>query len=604
MSNITYIDYTVIIVYLLSMALVGVVFERFNKNTDDFVRSGCRATWWLVGSSSFMTAFSAWTFTGAAGAAFDAGWSFTVIFFTNAVGFLIQALFLAPWFRQLRAVSIPEVIRGRFNVQTQQFCAYLGTIVGMIGAAITLYGLAVFTSTVFGFNITVVICALGCVVLFYSCLSGNWAVMATDFIQAIILFPLTVLIAILALMEIGGISGLLHEIEVQGLTEQYKLFNTGEFNDRVIDFSLMWAFGLLIFKCCGFMGLSAARRYFAVKDGKEAKKAAWLAFFLMLGGTFIWIIPPMVARLRFADAVMSVGGSKPAETAYAVISMKLLPQGMIGLMVVAMFAATMSSMDSGLNTNAAVFVNDIYPALCKLFRKKMLEGKKLLLLAQGWTLLMGIAIIMIAINFSQLKGVGVFRLMQELGAIFGSVIGVPMLLGLFIRKTPPWSAMAAILVAAIPSTIGYLSGKGYEFIQAIPWMASPWKIYVRFFLNAGVGSAVFILSALFYKYSPLDYVEKVKKFFTNMRTPVDFEKEVGGAVDLSQLLIIGCFCFVIGILICLLTVLPNTWGFTGRGGILFVGGSIAGVGLLLYLAGRRSVRELKKLQAESGENEK
>jgi solute:Na+ symporter, SSS family len=601
MSSISIIDYIVIGVYLVSMVLVGIVFKRFNQNTDDFVRSGCRATWWLVGTSSFMTAFSAWTFTGAAGAAYEAGWSFTVIFATNAIGFLVQALFLAPWFRQLRAVSIPEVVKRRFNVQTQQFVAYLGSFVGIFGAAITLYGLAVFTAAVFGMNIKVVIIALGVVVLFYSCTSGNWAVMATDFIQAIILFPLTLLIAILALIEIGGVGGLMHEIEVQGLTEQYKLFNTGEFNDRVIDFSLMWGLGLLIFKCCGYMGLSASRRYFAVKDGKEAKKAAWLAFFLMLGGTFIWIIPPMVARLRFADAVMSVGGSKPAETAFAIISMKLLPQGMVGLMVVAMFAATMSSMDTGLNTNAAVFINDIYPALCRVFRKKALEGRRLLFLAQAWTLVLGSIIIAIAINFSQLKGVGVFRLMQELGAVFGSVVGVPMLLGLFIRKTPPWSAMAAILIAAIPSAIGYMSGS--KIFADIPLLAEPWKIYVRFFLNAGVGGSVFIASALFYKYSPKEYMRHLNAFFTCMKTPVDFEKEVGGAVDLSQLLIVGAFTGIIGLLICLLTFIPNSWGFGGRSGILFVGGTITGVGLLLFLAGRRSVAEMKRLQQQAIEKE-
>lgn len=601
MNGIGVIDYVVIGVYLVSMALVGVVFKRFNRNADDFVRSGCRATWWLVGASSFMTAFSAWTFTGAAGAAFEAGWSFTIIFATNAIGFLVQALFLAPWFRQLRAVSIPEVVRRRFNAQTQQFIAYLGSFVGVFGAAITLYGLAVFTAAVFGMNIKIVIIALGAVVLFYSCTSGNWAVMATDFIQAIILFPLTLLIAILALVEIGGVSGLLHEIEAQGLTEQYKLFNTGEFNERVIDFSLMWGVGLLIFKCCGYMGLSAARRYFAVKDGKEAKKAAWLAFFLMLGGTFIWIIPPMVARLRFADAVMSVGGSKPAETAYAIISMKLLPQGMIGLMVVAMFAATMSSMDTGLNTNAAVFINDIYPALCRLFKKKAVEGRRLLFLAQAWTLLLGAVIITIAINFSQLKGVGVFRLMQEVGAVFGSVVGVPMLLGLFIRKTPPWSAMAAILCAAVPSAIGYMSGS--EFFKGIPLLEQPWKIYARIFLNAGVGGGVFILTSLFYKYSPGEYMKHLKAFFTCMHTPVDFEKEVGGAVDLSQLLIVGAFTTVTGAMICLLVFMPNSWGIDGRGGILFVGGMIASVGTLLYVAGWRSVKEMRRLKKQAAEQE-
>jgi len=599
--KISTIDYVVIGAYLVAMLLVGVVFKRFTRNSSDFIKSGCKASWWMAGASSFMTAFSAWTFTGAAGAAYEAGWTFTIIFFTNALGFLVQAIWLAPWFRQLRVSSVPEIVKKRFNVCTQQYIAYLGGFTGILGAAITLYGLAMFTSAVFGFRIDYVIITLGCVVLFYSFMSGNWAVMATDFIQAVILFPLTILIAVLALNEIGGVSGLLSEIQAQGLSSNYQLFKNGQFNERVVDFTLLWAVGLTINKLCGYMGISSGRRYIAVKDGKEASKAAWLAFALMLVGTFIWIIPPMVARLRFHELVMSMGGSKPAETAYAVISMQLLPPGMLGLMVIAMFSATMSSMDTGLNTNAAQFVNDIYPALCRWFKKKPVEGKKLLYLAQGWTIVLGIAIIMTAINFSNLKGVGVFRLMQELGAIFGSVIGVPMLLGIFIKKTPPWAAMAAMLIAAVPSLIGWMSGS--EMFSDISFLATPWKMHTRIILNSSVGTAVFLLSMLFYKRSAQDYKDRLTVFFKTMHTPVDFEKEVGGAVDMSQLLIVGMFTSVIGFLACFLAFIPETWGLNGRGGILLVSGSILIIGLILLGIGYNSRRNLKKLSNNSNNAE-
>ncbi|MBD3240152.1 MAG: hypothetical protein GF331_06165, partial [Chitinivibrionales bacterium] len=119
----TAVDYTVVGFYLLIMLALGVAFRRFNRNAIDYFRSGSRSLWWMVGSSAFMTAFSAWTFTGAASAAYTAGISIASIFIANTVGFFINAAVFAPWFRQTRATTLPEVLRARFDVPTQQVYA-------------------------------------------------------------------------------------------------------------------------------------------------------------------------------------------------------------------------------------------------------------------------------------------------------------------------------------------------------------------------------------------------------------------------------------------------------------------------------------------------
>ena len=115
--------------------------------------------------------------------------------------------------------------------------------------------------------------------------------------------------------------------------------------------------------------LGAAGRYFSVKDGKEAKKAALLSMILMLAGCIIWFLPPMVGRLFYADQVTAMTQlSNPQESAFAVACMNLLPPGMIGLMAVAMFAASISSLDVGINGCSSVFVMNVYPVAKALFR--------------------------------------------------------------------------------------------------------------------------------------------------------------------------------------------------------------------------------------------
>ncbi|MEL7485279.1 MAG: transporter, partial [Planctomycetota bacterium] len=186
------IEYLVIVGYLALLITMGAVFRSFNSNISDYFRNGCKGTWWLVGASAFMGVFSAWTFTGAAGAAFESGWSILIIFFANVVAFAIHAAFLAPWFRQLRAVTAPEVIKTRFGTTTQQAYAWLYAVLRMLQAAVWLWSLAVFISSVFDWTgmasaiglseVQFVIVIVGVVVLFYSVSGGSWAVMATDVI--------------------------------------------------------------------------------------------------------------------------------------------------------------------------------------------------------------------------------------------------------------------------------------------------------------------------------------------------------------------------------------------------------------------------------------
>ena len=80
MLSIRPLDYAIIAAYLLLRVGVGAAFTRFTRTSADYFRGGSRATWWLVGTSLYMGCFSAWTFTGAAGVAYLAGWSVVCIY--------------------------------------------------------------------------------------------------------------------------------------------------------------------------------------------------------------------------------------------------------------------------------------------------------------------------------------------------------------------------------------------------------------------------------------------------------------------------------------------------------------------------------------------
>ncbi|MEM8782121.1 MAG: hypothetical protein AAGE65_04610 [Planctomycetota bacterium] len=586
------IEYAVIAGYLVVLVAVGFVFKKLNRDDSDYFRNGCKGTWWLVGASAFMVQFSAWTFTGASGAAYEAGWSVMVIFLANVAGYFVAAAIFAPWFRQLRVVTVPEAIESRFGPTTQQLYAWVFVVLGLLYASLWLYGLSLFCASVFGYDIRAVVIVIGLIVLIYSTAGGSWAVMATDFLQTLILIPITLLVAWLCLRELGGVGGMMAGIEERGLASDYALVNEpGRFTGKNT-YTWVWAAAVFVAQIVKMNTVLASQRYYAVKTGGDARKAAALAGGLMLAGAFVWFIPPIAGRLLFSAEIDGMAVSKPAETAYAVTSMNLLPLGLTGLMVVAMLSATMSSMDSGLNKNAAMLVRDIVPAIARLFGIDYDKNKPRLRMAQVASLGFGVVIILITLYFVGQDGKGVFELMLDVGAMLALPLAVPMLWALFLRRVPGWAAICSIGFGFTVSAMGFFSGDlataAWSPVAGTAVFPDAWDFSTVVFANIAAASAGFLVTLPFWGTASLAYRAKADAFFERMHRPVDFAAEVGEGNDGHQLKIMGGFALVIGLCIAGLVLLPNE--LSGRLGILFVGGFVAAVGGVLWWAGQRQLR--------------
>ena len=582
--EISNIEYLVIAGYLALIITVGLYFRKFSSNTDDYFKGGSKGTWWLVGSSAFMSAFSAWTFTGAAGIAYEAGFTVIVIYVGNALGFFANFLFTGPWLRQMRVTTFPEAIALRFGEITQDFYAFYEVPIRILYSAMALYGLGIFCSAVFGYDINHVIIACGIVVLLYSATGGRWAVMATDFLQGLILIPLTLIVAWLCLDKLGGVSNFFQQIEAQGLTEAYSIVNSTTFFGGAYTWG--WVSAMMMKQFIVFNSMSAAPRYFSVKDGDEARKAALLGGVLMLIGSIVWMIPPITARLLYAEQVMAFDISKPAEASYAVVSISLLPVGLVGLIVVAILAATMSSMDTGLNTNVAILIKDIYPKLSRALKWKPKAEAALLSYGRLLTWLMGFLVVLLSLYFAQQDGSGIFEIMLKVGTLLLMPITIPLLWGMFIRQTPWWAALFSIACALVISCLAFfsISLTYFGFSQAYS-DGFNWNFQQQFFGVFGAGTFGFLLSTLFAPATDSEHRAKVNKFFTRMKTPIDFEKEIGEGNDLEQLTIIGRFGLAVAGFIFLLLFIPNP--MEGRliiFGLALVVGIVSG---LMIRAGRK-----------------
>ncbi len=585
-------DYLVILVYCLLMVAVGWSFKDSSQDISDYFRAGCRGTWWLVGASCFMQGFSAITFTGISGQAYIAGWSVMIIFWSNALGFFLQAAVFAPWFRQTRAITGGDVIYARFGRPTEQFYIYLGILASLLWSAVMLLGLSTFISTVFGLPLWGVIVFVGAVVGFYSVASGQWGVMATDFLQAVILIPMTVLVAVLCLRAVGGVSGLVEGIAAQNLAADFALIKPAEHSYSSLaqvaagSFTWGWLCAMALNAALGSVNLNASYKYLAVKDGREARRAAALAGMLMLVGSCLWFIPPMTARLLWADQVRAVQGvGNIADAAYAVASLQVLPRGLVGMLVVTMLAATMSTMDTGLTNTAGAITRNAYPPICRALGWRPLEGAALLRLGQVFNLLLGVAIVLLTLWLSvRGDGKGLFETMLDLMAMFGAPMTMPMVLGLFIRRTPSWAALASCAT-------GFLLSLGLFFHIDVHWFGGAWTWQQKLVWINLAAAGGFVASMPGWRWSSSAYRTQVAAFFQQMFTPVDFRAEVGAVADFHQLRVIGRYALLMGALILLLLLIPNP--VSGRVTIAALAGAmlVLGAGMTWRSRPRRTTAE-------------
>ncbi|ALJ06388.1 transporter [Pseudalgibacter alginicilyticus] len=552
-------DYLVIALYFIIILAIGVVFSRMaSKSTSDYFRGGGRMLWWMVGSTAFMAQFSAVTFTGAAGKAFTDGFAISAVYIGNTFAFFCGWAFFAHRFRQMRVDTPTEAIKARFGKQNETFFSWALIVFSFLNAGVWLNALGVFTSAVFDADISLTIISIGLTVLFVSVLSGAWGVVASDFVQTLVVAVVSIACAVVALVKVGGPVNLVTNFPggfIIGPNMNYPIILLGTF------------IFFLPKQIITMMNLHDSFRFLNAKDSINARKAALLAMTLMGVGTIIWFIPPWAAATLYPDAAADYVqlGNKAADAVYLVFARNAMPIGTVGLLMAGLFAASMSSMDSALNKNAGIFVRSIYqPFLAK--RNKHTSDKKLLRISQLVSLVSGIGVVIAALYFASLKELSLFELMMSVSTMIQMPMMVPLLLGIVVKKTPQWAPWATIAVGLFVSWLvaNVITAEVFVSIFGVETLSNREIIDMNIILTiAGhvfVTSGFFWATSLFYNESNDKNKLETNRFFNNLKTPV-IADILQDEFDCQQRRKLGNMVIVISVSLLMMTLIPNpNWG--------------------------------------------
>lgn len=569
-------DWILIVFYFTLMLGVSLYSYRYIQQLKDYFKGGNRIPWWLSGVSFWMTSFSVAAFVFYPSLCYKYGWVGITLLWV-AVPATIYSAYIFGWrWRRLRVNSPVEFIEERYNGTLRQILVWQGVPVKIVDDSLKLFATGKFVSIITNIPITYSIALVGGIIMLCTFLGGLWAVTITDFIQFIVLGAGLLVILPLSIYHAGGIT---------------KIFeNTPEGFFRLTNDEFPWSYVIPLIILYAFswssINWSLIQRYYCVRDEKEVQKVGLTVILLYIIGPPIMFFPAFAGKLIVPEL-------NDAGDIYPILCSKLLPAGMLGLLISAMFSATMSTLSSDFNVCASVITQDIYK---RLLRNNAPE-KELVWIGRISTLLVGILALGIGVLLSRGKAENMFRVMVTLFGVATGPVAVPMMLGMVSRR---YTGRSAIIGFCLGTLVGLfllyiqLGVSSFTLPIGITWIADKkewllWGLNVKMeiFMFLATTIITYIFMEIVTLLSPMSIIErnKIGNFFEKIENPIgnlEEDKEVlQGKVHFSPYNIVGTCGILIAIAL-FLVIFFSTHGIERYIGLAVSALSLIGGLLFIY----------------------
>lgn len=481
MQTLTTLDYWAVAIYMLLMAGIGLFLGKFVKNIGDYFKGGNAIPWVSGAISNFMTKFSTFIFVAYAGIAYEHGFVALTLIWSTVLPALVGVAFFAKRWRRAGVMTPMELLETRYNMPVRQLFSWLGVFFKILDNMVRLYALGLFVTAATPLSLEMSILVCGIIVALYTVVGGLWAVVITDVVQFIILMVATLILVPLTIQAAGGLSQM-----KLAIPEHFTWFN----GPKGMPLFLMVYYLMILVKYSG--NWTFIQRFYSVRDEKASEKQGLLTAVFFFLFPVIFLFPSIAAKAIIPDL------ANP-EMAYVSVCLKLLPTGIMGLMVAAMFAATMSVLSGEYNVTAGVLTKDIYQRLFNPGAK----GKEILWVGRLMTLFLGALITVGALYVGGFGGA--FEANKLFTGLFALPMTLPLVLGIVLKRPRPWGALATVFG-------GMIMGLFLNSQQTLSWeMATLIEIIACI--------AIYLVSGIIPSRDSA-YVQRVEAFFRKLATPL------------------------------------------------------------------------------------
>ncbi|MCX8106728.1 MAG: sodium:solute symporter family protein [Ignavibacterium album] len=537
------IDYIIVFVFLIGMFYVGSIFYKWVGSSDDFYLAGRQLTPFILAAVLAATNVNLYSFVGQAGIAYKEGIQIIWQTWTGNMAMVISGLFVIPIFRRLRIRTIPEFLEKRYSKGVRTFVAFIWILRLTFWLGVVLYTAVIAAQTISGLtSFTAWVLIFSVVVIIYTILGGMWSVAFTDVIQFVLMLGGALILLPLAMSAVGWFPAMQSKLPEGALT---LVKETGTYN---------WKFILAIFLlgiewACVDQGL--LQRAFGAESTRSVAKGLVLAGIITTPFALLWNLPGLAARILYPDLAN-------ADSAVPILIANLIPNIVLGLVVVGLLSSQLSTISGNLNGVATIFASDVYE---NVINRKATD-KDVLKIARIITLLTGVGMVLFAYLVPILGG-AVNAYLTIIAIMDMPLFVIAVIYGLLWKRVNWQGAVSGYISGAISGIIG-------QFFFGLDFN-------ITTFITAGTTLIVTPIISLLTKEESNEKIEAIWKAriisdeeIANNNVYNIFPKTISGKLSLSVFLL-GLIIFLIGV-------------FMGSGGSS-AASVVAVTGMIIYFVG-------------------
>lgn len=472
------IDWTIIAAYLVANVALGHLLGRQVRSAKDFQLGTRTAPWWALGISVVATYVSALSFLGGPAWAYGDGMAALAIHVNYPLVVFVVVVVFLPFFFNSGVASIYEYLERRFGIASRTVMAGLFLLTQTITTASILTATAVTISFATGLGPRTSIVLMTVATLYYTMRGGMNAVIWTDVLQAIVLFVGAGIVLWKAIEFVSPMSGALRDLAAAGRLDP---INT------TLDFSVaptIWAgvFAMTLFHITVYgANQMMVQRALAARSIGDAKKS-----YLTMGfaGFFIYFLFFFIGALLYVHFK-----GEPFEQPNEIIllfAQQLAIPGLMGIIVAAVLAASMSSLSAAFNSLATITITDFYQ---RFFRPDGSDAHYLSA-SRAFTALWAIAAMPIAFAFID-SGGSILERMSQVSSYFVGAQLAMFALGFFSKHTTERGLLVGVVAGFL---VLYCVTSGIPFSDwQPPPIAWPWYVVIGGAVNIVVSWAASLL---------------------------------------------------------------------------------------------------------------
>ena len=430
--------WAVVGVYALLMVAMAVYFIRKKKDENDYFRGGNRIPWYVAGMSIFATMLSSITFIAIPTQAYLQDWRYFVMAFFIIGMAPVAIYYYLPFFCRLGITSAYEYLEKRFNLGVRLFGSAAFIVFMVCRVAVVTLLPAIALNAVTGISIDACILICGILTMIYCSLGGLEAVIWSDFVQGIVLMGGAVSVLVLLILKTGGDGA--HFATFWSVADEYGKNNLWDFRFLLTEpvFWVVAVQGLISNLSSYTSDQCVIQRYIATPDENATKRSLWfngcMSVFAQV--VFYGIGMALFAFYHTHPEAMDVTMPK-GDSVLPIFMATEMPAWLAGLVIAAVFAATISTLSANLSSASTAVVTDFV----KRF-KPGISGRAQIRCGQICTYVIGIVGILAALTLARMESSALFDNFNKYIAMLTAGLTGLFFMGVFI---PRIKGVAAVL---------------------------------------------------------------------------------------------------------------------------------------------------------------